>query len=93
MTCHAIPLRQTVIQLESQGQSTSGQGRLDEPKPAAAKQAQAGASPLTLSDCLACSGCVTSAEAVLVNLQSRAEVERALTDNQVRWWMSLVQHS
>ena len=39
-----------------------------EPKPA----------QITLTDCLACSGCVTSAEAVLVSLQSHAEVLNAL---------------
>lgn len=34
----------------------------------------AGPSTISLTDCLACSGCVTSAEAVLVSLQSHAEV-------------------
>src|ERR1700761_2936933 len=29
---------------------------------------------ISLTDCLACSGCVTSAEAVLVSLQSHSEV-------------------
>ncbi|OAA68090.1 iron-sulfur cluster assembly associated protein [Niveomyces insectorum RCEF 264] len=40
----------------------------------------AGAPPaqISLTDCLACSGCVTSAEAVLVSLQSHAEVLRTL---------------
>ncbi|KKA27519.1 hypothetical protein TD95_001829 [Thielaviopsis punctulata] len=33
---------------------------------------------ISLTDCLACSGCVTSAEAVLVSLQSHAEVLSAL---------------
>lgn len=33
---------------------------------------------ISLTDCLACSGCVTSAEAVLVSLQSHAEVLAAL---------------
>ena len=33
---------------------------------------------ISLTDCLACSGCVTSAEAVLVSLQSHAEVLNAL---------------
>ncbi|KAI9766058.1 MAG: Cytosolic Fe-S cluster assembly factor nar1 [Geoglossum simile] len=33
---------------------------------------------ISLTDCLACSGCVTSAEAVLVSLQSHAEVLDAL---------------
>lgn len=34
----------------------------------------ASAAQISLTDCLACSGCVTSAEAVLVSLQSHAEV-------------------
>ncbi|KAF2667658.1 cytosolic Fe-S cluster assembly factor NAR1 [Microthyrium microscopicum] len=42
-----------------------------EDKLAAANPAPA---QITLTDCLACSGCVTSAEAVLVSLQSHAEV-------------------
>lgn len=33
-----------------------------------------GPSTISLADCLACSGCVTSAEAVLVSLQSHSEV-------------------
>ncbi|RFU36013.1 hypothetical protein B7463_g400, partial [Scytalidium lignicola] len=33
---------------------------------------------ISLTDCLACSGCVTSAEAVLVSLQSHTEVLQAL---------------
>lgn len=33
---------------------------------------------ISLTDCLACSGCVTSAEAVLVSLQSHAEVLQTL---------------
>lgn len=33
---------------------------------------------ISLTDCLACSGCVTSAEAVLVSMQSHAEVLSAL---------------
>ncbi|EFX03601.1 iron-sulfur cluster assembly associated protein [Grosmannia clavigera kw1407] len=33
---------------------------------------------ISLTDCLACSGCVTSAEAVLVSLQSHKELLRAL---------------
>ncbi|KAL1902899.1 Cytosolic Fe-S cluster assembly factor nar1 [Sporothrix stenoceras] len=40
--------------------------------------ANAGPAQISLTDCLACSGCVTSAEAVLVSLQSHAEVLRAL---------------
>lgn len=33
---------------------------------------------ISLTDCLACSGCVTSAEAVLVSLQSHTEVQNTL---------------
>ncbi|CAK7272294.1 Cytosolic Fe-S cluster assembly factor nar1 [Sporothrix epigloea] len=47
--------------------------RDDGPTNTAADTAQ-----ISLTDCLACSGCVTSAEAVLVSLQSHAEVLRAL---------------
>ena len=36
---------------------------------------------ISLTDCLACSGCVTSAEAVLVSLQSHLEVLNTLTSN------------
>ncbi|KAI1386860.1 cytosolic Fe-S cluster assembly factor NAR1 [Hypoxylon trugodes] len=43
---------------------------LDGQQPAA----NAGPAQISLTDCLACSGCVTSAEAVLVSLQSHAEL-------------------
>ncbi|GAA6033040.1 hypothetical protein JCM8097_000114 [Rhodosporidiobolus ruineniae] len=35
---------------------------------------------ITLNDCLACSGCITSAESVLVSLQSHEEVYRVLEE-------------
>ncbi|GAA5867588.1 hypothetical protein JCM3774_001520 [Rhodotorula dairenensis] len=35
---------------------------------------------ITLNDCLACSGCITSAESVLVSLQSHEEVYRVLRE-------------
>ncbi|CAH2074676.1 unnamed protein product, partial [Iphiclides podalirius] len=35
---------------------------------------------ITLADCLACSGCITSAESVLVTRQSQEELLRVLTD-------------
>lgn len=38
------------------------------------------AAQISLTDCLACSGCVTSAEAVLVSLQSHMEVLKVLDD-------------
>lgn len=37
---------------------------------------------ITLSDCLACSGCITSAEVVLVNQQSHDEFYRVLAENE-----------
>ncbi|KAG0716324.1 Cytosolic Fe-S cluster assembly factor NARFL [Chionoecetes opilio] len=36
---------------------------------------------ITLNDCLACSGCITSAEVVLVNQQSHNELYRILSEN------------
>jgi len=36
---------------------------------------------VTLNDCLACSGCVTSAETVLITQQSQHELYRILNDN------------
>ncbi|KAI9013048.1 iron hydrogenase [Gaertneriomyces semiglobifer] len=44
--------------------------------------APANATPsISLDDCLACSGCITSAESVLVQQQSDSEVERVLQEN------------
>jgi len=39
---------------------------------------------ITLNDCLACSGCVTSAETVLITQQSQQELYRVLSDNKKR---------
>ena len=36
---------------------------------------------ITLNDCLACSGCITSAESVLITQQSQEELYRVLQDN------------
>lgn len=36
---------------------------------------------ITLADCLACSGCITSAESVLVTQQSQEEVLRVFSSN------------
>ncbi|EPS43987.1 hypothetical protein H072_2020 [Dactylellina haptotyla CBS 200.50] len=44
----------------------------------AATEAKLQAAQISLTDCLACSGCVTSAEAVLVSLQSHQEVLHVL---------------
>ena len=37
---------------------------------------------ITLNDCLACSGCITSAESVLITLQSQEELYKVLHSNQ-----------
>ncbi|KAJ2358011.1 Cytosolic Fe-S cluster assembly factor nar1 [Coemansia sp. RSA 2618] len=39
------------------------------------------AASITLNDCLACSGCVTSAETVLITMQSHSELLRVLEEN------------
>lgn len=36
---------------------------------------------ITLNDCLACSGCITSAESVLVEMQTYKELEDVLAHN------------
>ncbi|KAG6007845.1 Cytosolic Fe-S cluster assembly factor nar1 [Claviceps maximensis] len=54
-------------------QDQSSEVIIDGTQPAAATTS-AEAAQISLTDCLACSGCVTSAEAVLVSLQSHAEV-------------------
>lgn len=38
---------------------------------------------ITLNDCLACSGCITSAESVLITQQSHEELFRVLRHNKV----------
>lgn len=45
---------------------------------------------ISLTDCLACSGCVTSAEAVLISLQSHAEVLNNLDDPRGRIFVASV---
>ncbi|KAK7757101.1 Cytosolic Fe-S cluster assembly factor nar1 [Diatrype stigma] len=54
--------------LDGQGQGQGG----------ANGSSNAPATQISLTDCLACSGCVTSAEAVLVSLQSHSELLHAL---------------
>lgn len=41
------------------------------------------AAEISLNDCLACSGCVTSAESVLIGMQSVDEIRRVLEENKV----------
>lgn len=36
---------------------------------------------ITLNDCLACSGCITSAESVLITQQSQEELYNVLQEN------------
>lgn len=38
---------------------------------------------ITLNDCLACSGCITSAESVLITQQSHEELFKVLQNNKV----------
>ncbi len=38
---------------------------------------------ITLNDCLACSGCITSAESVLITQQSQEELYKVLRENEV----------
>lgn len=40
-------------------------------------------SDINLSDCLACSGCITSAETVLVQQQNHEELFKVINDNKV----------
>lgn len=39
---------------------------------------------ITLNDCLACSGCITSAESVLITQQSHEELFKVLQNNKVQ---------
>eukprot|EP00041_Stephanoeca_diplocostata_P005512 m.63117 g.63117 ORF g.63117 m.63117 type:complete len:540 (-) comp15830_c1_seq3:143-1762(-) len=41
---------------------------------------------ITLNDCLACSGCITSAESVLVEMQTYKELEEVLAQNRQNTW-------
>lgn len=49
-------------------------------------------SDINLSDCLACSGCITSAETVLVHQQNHEELLKVINDNKVKrvssFWVS-----
>lgn len=47
---------------------------------------------ISLDDCLACSGCVTSAETVLITQQSHEELRKILDANKVSGGQSLTQH-
>lgn len=50
------------------------------------------AAQISLSDCLACSGCITSAESVLVSMQSHQEVLKALDSPSWKVYVCSVSH-
>lgn len=50
------------------------------------------AAQISLSDCLACSGCITSAESVLVSMQSHQEVLKALESPSWKIFVCSVSH-
>ena len=58
--------------------STSAAGNQSSSGPTKLKKAE-----ITLNDCLACSGCVTSAESVLVAMQSHEEVYKVIKEQPV----------
>lgn len=82
------PPKQTEIQIDSNGAyyevSTSSKPStsnditttMNEPKKQKLQKAE-----ISLTDCLACSGCITSAESVLITLQSHKEVLSVLRAN------------
>ncbi|KAH6619243.1 iron hydrogenase [Chaetomium sp. MPI-SDFR-AT-0129] len=61
-------------QPDPQAQSLEFEVILDGQQPQPGANGTAAPAQISLTDCLACSGCVTSAEAVLVSLQSHNEV-------------------
>ncbi|MCJ1401892.1 Cytosolic Fe-S cluster assembly factor nar1 [Xylographa trunciseda] len=75
-----LPLQKPVDTINSYEVTTEDKLPTEPPPPA----------QITLTDCLACSGCVTSAEAVLISLQSHSEVLNALDSapclSQERLW-------
>ncbi|KIW18395.1 hypothetical protein PV08_02683 [Exophiala spinifera] len=64
------PVETLPAQAESNPYEVTTEDKVQAPNPAPAS--------ISLTDCLACSGCVTSAEAVLVSLQSHTEVLNTL---------------
>lgn len=45
------------------------------------EETRLGKAKITLNDCLACSGCITSAESVLITQQSQEELYKVLREN------------
>ncbi|TCD71220.1 Cytosolic Fe-S cluster assembly factor nar1 [Steccherinum ochraceum] len=74
----------TEIQVDSTGAyyeiSASGAKPAGQPQP----QKKLETAQISLNDCLACSGCITSAESVLITLQSHTEVLNFLSQNPPR---------
>ncbi|PPQ98618.1 hypothetical protein CVT24_003951 [Panaeolus cyanescens] len=64
----------TYYEVSPSSQASTSASRPNEPRQLA--QAQ-----ISLNDCLACSGCITSAESVLITLQSHTEVLNFLKEN------------
>ncbi|KNZ80553.1 Cytosolic Fe-S cluster assembly factor NAR1 [Termitomyces sp. J132] len=75
------PVTQTAIQLDRSGAyyEVTQDGKDVAPAPASMKKLEQ--AQINLNDCLACSGCITSAESVLITLQSHTEVLTFLESN------------
>lgn len=71
-----LPVGQTEIQIDKSGAYFEQDDELTAPKKLAKAE-------ITLNDCLACSGCITSAESVLVSMQSHEELYRVLEEQPV----------
>lgn len=69
-------MNQTEIQIDKTGAYFEQDDELTAPKKLVKAE-------ITLNDCLACSGCITSAESVLVSMQSHEEVYRTLAEQPV----------
>lgn len=65
----------------SGGAASSASQSAEQSKPRARTKLEA--AEISLNDCLACSGCVTSAESVLIGMQSLEEIRRVVEENLV----------
>ncbi|PWN26806.1 iron hydrogenase [Jaminaea rosea] len=78
---------QTQIAVESSGvyetsvNATSANGEPSSSSSAPRARTKLEAAEISLNDCLACSGCVTSAESVLIGMQSLEEVRKVVEEN------------
>ena len=84
-----LPKRQSDTESSKENDASAYEVKIGEEKRAEEEEAAAAlagpknaaeAAQISLTDCLACSGCVTSAEAVLVSLQSHTEVLKVLDE-------------